>query len=68
MAPAPRPGLVVARTARLAKAITGGNLTTSGSDKIYHVSGGQYHDRTIPEECFAAEADARAAGYRRSQR
>ncbi len=45
-----------------------GNLTTSSGEKIYHVPGGQFYDRTIPEECFATEADARAAGYRRSQR
>ncbi len=35
---------------------------------IYHVPGGQFYDRTNPEECFASEADAAAAGYRRSQR
>ncbi|MDP9372908.1 MAG: hypothetical protein M3Q65_10765 [Chloroflexota bacterium] len=45
-----------------------GNLTTSSGDAIYHVPGGAFYDRTIPEECFATEADARAAGYRRSQR
>lgn len=45
-----------------------GNLTTSSGERIYHVPGGAFYDRTIPEECFATEADARAAGYRRSQR
>ncbi len=45
-----------------------GNLTTSSGDMIYHVPGGQYYDRTIAEECFATEADAQAAGYRRSLR
>lgn len=35
---------------------------------IYHVPGGEYYDRTIPEECFATEADAVAAGYRASKR
>jgi micrococcal nuclease len=45
-----------------------GNLTTSSGDQIYHVPGGQYYGATKPEECFATEADARAAGYRRSQR
>ena len=35
---------------------------------IYHVPGGQYYDRTNPEECFASEADAQAAGYRASKR
>ena len=35
---------------------------------IYHVPGGQYYGRTNPEECFASESDAQAAGYRKSQR
>lgn len=35
---------------------------------IYHVPGGQYYAITQPEECFATEASAVAAGYRRSQR
>jgi hypothetical protein len=35
---------------------------------IYHVPGGAYYDVTDPEECFATEADARAAGYRPSER
>ena len=39
-----------------------------GSEKIYHVSGGAYYSRTIPEECFASTTDAAAAGYRASTR
>ena len=35
---------------------------------IYHVPGGAYYSRTKPEECFATEAAAQAAGYRRSLR
>ncbi|GAA1723699.1 hypothetical protein GCM10009710_00580 [Aeromicrobium alkaliterrae] len=35
---------------------------------IYHVPGGQYYAATKPEQCFRTEADAVAAGYRRSQR
>jgi hypothetical protein len=35
---------------------------------IYHVPGGAYYDVTDPEECFATEADARAARYRASER
>ncbi len=34
---------------------------------IYHVKGQRYYSRTQPEECFATEAAARAAGYRKSQ-
>lgn len=45
-----------------------GNLTTRNGEAIYHVPGGAYYARTDPEECFATEADARAAGYRRAQR
>ncbi|WP_052460570.1 cell wall-binding repeat-containing protein [Microbacterium gorillae] len=35
---------------------------------LYHVPGGAFYDRTKPEECFATEAAARAAGYTRSKR
>ncbi|GAA3910075.1 cell wall-binding repeat-containing protein [Microbacterium invictum] len=38
------------------------------SSMIYHVKGGQYYDRTNPEECFTTQAAARAAGYRASMR
>lgn len=36
--------------------------------KIYHLPGGASYDVTEPERCFASEADAQAAGYRRSER
>ncbi len=36
----------------------------NASSGIYHVPGDAYYDETHPEECFATEADARAAGYR----
>ena len=44
-----------------------GNDSSSG-ELIYHVPGGQYYGVTNPEECFATEAGARAAGYRASLR
>ena len=44
-----------------------GNVSSSG-ELIYHVPGGQYYDRTKPEQCFASTSDAEAAGYRPSQR
>lgn len=44
-----------------------GNINSQG-EKIYHVPGGQFYTVTIPEVCFRTEADAQAAGYRRSQR
>ena len=34
---------------------------------IYHVPGGRFYDRTIPERCYADEDDAIADGYRRSK-
>lgn len=43
-----------------------GNDSSSG-ELIYHVPGGQFYNVTNPEECFATEADAQAAGYRASQ-
>lgn len=44
-----------------------GNLSSSG-ERIYHLPGGAYYNRTIPEVCFITEADARADGFRRSSR
>ena len=40
----------------------------NGDSGIYHAPGGAYYDVTNPEECFATEADAVAAGYRASER
>jgi hypothetical protein len=45
-----------------------GNTTTYDGEKIYHMPGGAYYDRTIPEETFCTEEEAQAAGYRRSMR
>ena len=49
-----------------------GNIS-SKSERIYHVPGGQYYDRTKidpskGERWFCSEAEARAAGWRRSKR
>lgn len=44
-----------------------GNRSSSGQ-WIYHMKGQQAYDRTIPEDCFATEAAAQAAGYRRALR
>lgn len=43
-----------------------GNI--SSSNKIYHLPGGAFYARTVPEMCFNTEAEAQAAGFRRSQR
>ncbi len=42
-----------------------GNIGENG--KIYHVPGSRDHARTNPELCFADEAAARAAGFRRAR-
>lgn len=39
----------------------------NAQSEIYHLPGGRYYETTLPEECFATEADAQAAGYRRSK-
>ena len=49
-----------------------GNISRSG-ERIYHVPGGQYYDRTKinpskGEQWFCSEAEAIAAGWRRLKR
>ncbi|HZG85372.1 MAG TPA: hypothetical protein VE009_10710 [Paenibacillus sp.] len=44
-----------------------GNINDKG-EKIYHVPGGAFYDRTDAEEMFCTKAEAEAAGYRRSKR
>lgn len=39
----------------------------NGDSGIYHVPSGAYYDVTNPEQCFATEQDAQAAGYRASE-
>jgi len=43
-----------------------GNISSSG--KIYHIPGGAFYDRTVPELCFDSEAEAQATGFRKSSR
>lgn len=31
---------------------------------IFHVPGGRFYDRTVPERCYATAADAEADGFR----
>ncbi|WP_440604594.1 thermonuclease family protein [Bacillus sp. GB_SG_008] len=44
-----------------------GNKNSKG-EKIYHMPGQQFYDKTNPEEMFCSEAEAKAAGYRKSMR
>lgn len=50
-----------------------GNISINTGERIYHVPGGYYYDRTKittskGERWFCSEAEARAAGWRRSKR
>ncbi|HLC44372.1 MAG: hypothetical protein A2722_03910 [Candidatus Doudnabacteria bacterium RIFCSPHIGHO2_01_FULL_50_11] len=42
-----------------------GNISSSG--KIYHMPGGAFYTRTQAEACFTTEAEAQAAGFRKSK-
>lgn len=44
-----------------------GNINSKG-EKIYHVPGGVFYEKTIAEEYFDTEEQAQAAGYRASKR
>ena len=35
---------------------------------IFHVPGGLSYDKTVPERCYATEADAEADGFRKAKR
>jgi hypothetical protein len=50
-----------------------GNISQNTGEKIYHVPGGEHYDQTVIDEAkgerwFCTEADAVAAGWRKSQR
>jgi hypothetical protein len=36
----------------------------NANSRIYHVPGGRFYDRTVPQRCYATPADAEADGYR----
>ncbi len=36
--------------------------------KLYHLPDGAFYDRTNPQQCFATEVEAQAAGYTKSSR
>jgi endonuclease YncB( thermonuclease family) len=59
-------------TAASGQCLIKGNISQSG-ERIYHVPGGAFYDRTIisvakGERWFCSEAEAQAAGWRRSRR
>lgn len=45
---------------------TNAPIKAKSRSKIYHVPGGRFYDRTVPDRCYATEAAAEADGYRRS--
>ncbi|HYE82396.1 MAG TPA: ComEC/Rec2 family competence protein [Clostridia bacterium] len=44
-----------------------GNINSKG-EKIYHLPGGAYYDRTVPEKWFKTEQEARAGGFKPSSK
>jgi hypothetical protein len=54
-------------TAPKGECVVKGNISSKG-EKIYHIKGGAFYDRTNPEQCFQTEAEAQAAGFRKSSR
>ncbi len=65
-APNPAPKTVVAKPKDNTDCVVKGNI--SGNNKIYHVKGGAFYDRTNPEMCFATEEEAKVAGFRKAAR
>lgn len=70
-APKPAPGLKagagvrpLGRECPASHPIKGNQGSRSTDDWIYHPPGSRSYNATDPEECFATEAEARAAGYR----
>lgn len=57
----------VGRDCPATHSIKGNQGSRSTTEWIYHVPGGGSYAVTVPEECFAAERDALAAGYRRAR-
>ena len=42
-------------------------VKANDNSKIFHVPGGRFYDRTVPERCYAAAHDAAADGYRQAK-
>jgi hypothetical protein len=45
----------------------GYQIKANDNSKIFHVPGGRFYERTVPERCYADAADAEADGYRRAK-
>jgi len=42
-------------------------IKANDNSGIFHIPGGRFYDRTVPERCYAAAADALADGYRQAK-
>lgn len=42
-------------------------VKASGASQIFHLPGGRFYDRTVPERCYADAEHAEADGYRPSK-
>ena len=42
-------------------------IKANDNSHIFHVPGGRFYARTVPERCYAAAADAEADGYRQAK-
>ena len=42
-------------------------IKANANSGIFHVPGGRFYDRTVPERCYADAVDAEADGYRRAK-
>ena len=47
---------------------TGYPIKANASSHIYHVPGGQFYERTVPERCYTDPQAAEADGYRAARR
>jgi hypothetical protein len=46
---------------------SGFTVKANDNSGIYHVLGGRFYARTVPERCYATADDAEADGYRRAK-
>jgi len=61
-------GVAVAWVAPVAGGCPDGYPVKANRSGIFHVPGGQFYDRTVPERCYADPQAAEADGYRPARR
>ncbi len=71
--PPPSPAAGACEFSGTSEPVIKGNISYSTGEKIYHVPGGAFYDETVIDEAkgerwFCTEAEAVAAGWRRSRR